>query len=101
MDDIALALVLNLHQPHGNLDDLLSNDLWAANEILYALDRIPRSLWPYPDKGRVHLSVHLPERGVLPPTSGTSCAPNSSKNRTYDGSSNVPSPSSAAARVSR
>jgi alpha-amylase/alpha-mannosidase (GH57 family) len=57
VDDIAFALVLNLHQPHGNLDDLLSRDPWAAREILYALDRIPRSLWPYPDKGRVHLSL--------------------------------------------
>ncbi len=57
MDDIAFALVLNLHQPDGNLDDLLSNDPWAASEILYALDRIPRSLWPYPDVGRVHLSL--------------------------------------------
>jgi hypothetical protein len=55
-DGIAFALVLNLHQPHGNLGDLLSNDPWAASEILYALDGIPRSLWPYPDKGRVHLS---------------------------------------------
>jgi hypothetical protein len=55
--DIAFALVLNLHQPEGNLGDLLSNDPWAAREILYALDRIPRSLWPYPDDGRVHLSL--------------------------------------------
>ena len=53
MTDIAWALVLNLHQPHGNLDDLLEGDPWAAREILYALDRIPRSLWPYPDHGRV------------------------------------------------
>ena len=57
MDDIAFALVLNLHQPHGNLNDLLDSDPWAAREILYALDRIPRSLWPYPDHGRVHLSL--------------------------------------------
>jgi 4-alpha-glucanotransferase len=57
VDDVAFALVLNLHQPHGNLDDLLSNDVWAASEVLYALDRIPRSLWPYPDIGRVHLSL--------------------------------------------
>jgi hypothetical protein len=40
VDDIAFALVLNLHQPEGNLGDLLSNDRWAAREILYALDRI-------------------------------------------------------------
>lgn len=30
MDDIAFALVLNVHQPQGNLDDLLSNEPWAA-----------------------------------------------------------------------
>ena len=29
----------------------------GAREILYAFDRIPRSLWPYPDNGRVHLSL--------------------------------------------
>ena len=57
MDDIAFALVLNLHQPAGNIEDLLDNDPWAATEILYALDRIPRSLWPYQDIGRVHLSL--------------------------------------------
>ncbi len=39
MDDIAFALVLNPHQPAGNLEDLLSNDPWAATEILWALDR--------------------------------------------------------------
>jgi hypothetical protein len=33
VDDIAFALVLNPHQP-GNLEDLLSNDPWAATEIL-------------------------------------------------------------------
>ena len=57
MDDITFALVLNLHQPDGNLGDLLSSDPWAAREILYALDRIPRSLWPYPGNGLVHLSL--------------------------------------------
>ena len=57
MDDIAFALVLNLHQPAGNLEDLLDRDRWAATEILYALDRIPRALWPYADLGRVHLSL--------------------------------------------
>jgi hypothetical protein len=34
VDDIAFALVLNPHQPAGNLEDLLSNDPWAATEIL-------------------------------------------------------------------
>jgi 4-alpha-glucanotransferase len=30
---------------------------WAASEILYTLDRIPRSRWPYEDLGRVQLSL--------------------------------------------
>jgi alpha-amylase/alpha-mannosidase (GH57 family) len=51
------ALVLNLHQPPGNLQDLLDADSWEAKEILYALDRIPRSLWGYEDAARVHLSL--------------------------------------------
>lgn len=51
------ALVLNLHQPPNNLQDLLNAGNWEATEILYALDRIPRSLWGYEDVGRVHLSV--------------------------------------------
>ena len=51
------ALVLNLHQPSGNLEELLTNNEWEAKEILYALDRIPRSLWAYEDVARVHLSL--------------------------------------------
>lgn len=51
------ALVLNLHQPPNNLQDLLNEGNWEAQEILFALDRIPRSLWGYEDVGRVHLSV--------------------------------------------
>jgi len=51
------ALVLNLHQPSGNLDYLLEHNEWEAREILYALDRIPRSLWGYEDLARVHLSM--------------------------------------------
>jgi 4-alpha-glucanotransferase len=51
------ALVLNLHQPSGNLDHLLEHNEWEAREILYALDRIPRSLWGYEDLARVHLSL--------------------------------------------
>jgi len=51
------ALVLNLHQPSGNLDDLLAHNEWEAKEILFALDRIPRSLWGYEDLARVHLSL--------------------------------------------
>jgi alpha-amylase/alpha-mannosidase (GH57 family) len=50
------ALVLNLHQPPNNLQDLLNEGNWEATEILYALDRIPRSLWGYEDVARVHLS---------------------------------------------
>lgn len=49
------ALVLNLHQPSGNLDYLLTNQEWEAKEILWSLDRIPRSLWGYEDIARVHL----------------------------------------------
>ena len=30
---------------------------WEAKEILWAMDRIPRSLWAYEDVGRVHLSL--------------------------------------------
>ncbi|MCU0834229.1 MAG: glycoside hydrolase family 57 [Chromatiaceae bacterium] len=51
------ALVLNLHQPLGNLEELLEHNHWEAQEILYALDRIPRSLWGYEDVARVHLSL--------------------------------------------
>jgi len=51
------ALVLNLHQPPGNLEDLWTHSVWEAKEILFAMDRIPRSLWGYEDVARVHLSV--------------------------------------------
>jgi len=51
------ALVLNLHQPAGNLETLLASNEWEAKEILYALDRIPRSLWEFEDTGLVHLSL--------------------------------------------
>jgi alpha-amylase/alpha-mannosidase (GH57 family) len=51
------ALVLNLHQPPGNLERLLDHQDWEAKEILFAYDRIARSLWDYSDVGRVHLSV--------------------------------------------
>ena len=57
MDEIDFALVLNLHQPTGNLEHLLATQEWAAKEILWAIDRIPRSLWPFEDLGRVHLSL--------------------------------------------
>lgn len=58
--DLAIhhALVLNLHQPAGNLDELLSSTQpWETPEILRALDRIPRALWGYEDVARVHLSL--------------------------------------------
>jgi alpha-amylase/alpha-mannosidase (GH57 family) len=51
------ALVLNLHQPAGNLEHLLEHAAWEAKEILFALDRIPRSLWGQEDLARVHLSL--------------------------------------------
>jgi alpha-amylase/alpha-mannosidase (GH57 family) len=51
------ALVLNLHQPPGNLQDLLEHETWEAEEILFALDRMPRTLWGYEDVARVHLSL--------------------------------------------
>jgi alpha-amylase/alpha-mannosidase (GH57 family) len=51
------ALVLNLHQPAGNLQYLLDNTPWEAQEILFAIDRIPRTLWEYEDVGRVHLAI--------------------------------------------
>ncbi|MCB0163130.1 MAG: glycoside hydrolase family 57 [Anaerolineae bacterium] len=57
MDTIFHALVLNLHQPSGNLEDLLEHEEWEAKEILWALDRMPRSLWGYEDIARVHLSM--------------------------------------------
>jgi len=57
MDSIDFGLVLNLHQPAGNLDELLDHNEWEAREILWALDRIPRSLWEHEDVGRVHLSL--------------------------------------------
>ncbi len=51
------ALVLNLHQPAGNLEHLLAHEPWEAEMILYAMDRIPRTLWRDEDIGRVHLST--------------------------------------------
>lgn len=57
MSTIYHALVLNLHQPAGNLESLLRDNGWEAREILLALDRIPRSLWEFEDLARVHLSL--------------------------------------------
>jgi len=51
------ALILNFHQPSGNLAHLLATNEWEAKEILWAIDRMPRSLWGYEDTARVHLSL--------------------------------------------
>jgi alpha-amylase/alpha-mannosidase (GH57 family) len=56
-DAVSHALVLNLHQPAGNLEELLTHRSWQAQEILFAVDHIPRSLWEYQDVARVHLSL--------------------------------------------
>ena len=57
MRSVFHALVLNLHQPAGNLETLLSDNEWEAREILFALDRIPRALWEFEDVARVHLAL--------------------------------------------
>src|SRR3954453_1404709 len=56
-DEIAFAPVLNLHQPAGNLENLLDESPHDAHQILWAIDRIPRSLWRYQDTARVHLAL--------------------------------------------
>jgi hypothetical protein len=56
-DDISHALALNLHQPAGNLDHLLTEQPWDARQILWAMDRIPRALWAYEEHARVHVSL--------------------------------------------
>ena len=40
MAGIVFALALNLHQPSGNLEQLLANEEWEAKEILWAMDLI-------------------------------------------------------------
>ena len=57
MKEIFHALVLNMHQPPDNLDDLLEKNDWEVKEILFAYDRMARTLWPYEDIARVHLSM--------------------------------------------
>lgn len=57
MKEIYHALVLNLHQPAGNLEALLATDAWKTQEILLAYDRMPRALWDYEDIARVHLAL--------------------------------------------
>ena len=51
------ALVLNLHQPAGNLQEMLQTEPWEVRQILSAIDRIPRALWGQEDLGRVHVSL--------------------------------------------
>ncbi len=57
MKTINHALVLNFHQPAGNLEYLLDNHPWDGKQVLYAMDRMPRKLLPYQDVARVHLSL--------------------------------------------
>jgi alpha-amylase/alpha-mannosidase (GH57 family) len=56
-DEIGFGLVLNLHQPAGNLEHLLDHESWEADQVLWAMDRIPRSLWRHEGTARVHLSM--------------------------------------------
>ncbi len=51
------ALVLNLHQPAGNLEHLLAHNAPEARDILLAMDRIPRTLRDEQEFGRVHVSL--------------------------------------------
>lgn len=55
------ALVLNLHQPWGHIDEMLNDPVeqerWHGKEVLYAYDRIPRAVWGREDLARVHLSL--------------------------------------------
>lgn len=59
------ALVLNLHQPWGNLDAMLNSPIeqerWHGKECLFAYDRIPRAVEGWEDVAR----VHLPMSGTL------------------------------------
>ena len=51
------ALTLNFHQPPGNLEHLLATEEWAAKELLWAIDRMPRALWDYEGIAKVHLNL--------------------------------------------
>lgn len=51
------ALVLNLHQPAGNLEHLLVHQEPEARAILLAMERIPRVLADERELGRIHLSL--------------------------------------------
>ena len=58
-DVIHHALVLNLHQPWGNLDAMLADpaEAWHAKECLFAYDRIPRAVAGWEDVARVHCAM--------------------------------------------
>ena len=51
------ALILNLHQPDGNLAQLWAEQPEEARALLMAYDRIARFLWSYEAVARVHLSL--------------------------------------------
>ena len=51
------ALVLNLHQPAGNLEHLLAHQVAEAQAILRALGRIPDTVQDEPETARIHLSL--------------------------------------------
>ena len=57
MRKISHALTLNFHQPPGNLEHLLATEEWAAKELLWAIDRMPRALWDYEGIAKVHLNL--------------------------------------------
>lgn len=57
MYPVSHAVVFSRHQPAGNLEHLLVTRGWEAREILFAMDRIPRSLWGHEDVSRVHLAL--------------------------------------------
>lgn len=56
-DTLYHALVLNLHQPHGNLEHLLTHSEEIARKILLAMARIPQTLADYQAVARLHLSL--------------------------------------------
>jgi hypothetical protein len=56
MREIHHALVLNMHQPPRNLENLLETNEWEVKEILFAYDRMPRVV--------VGLSGHRPRPSV-------------------------------------
>lgn len=51
------SLILNMHQPNLNLENLIEKNEWEAKEILFAYDRMPRSLWEYSDIARINIVI--------------------------------------------